>query len=109
EMESQARAALIYLQSLRTGKAANLSDYEFTLEEAIENTKDELADAKKGAFPEVNARKPPSEFPSSPPPSASSPPSKSGAGKSGSGKSGADQGSTEEGPPRKNRRSSGNQ
>jgi hypothetical protein len=96
ELESRASGFLRYLQSLESSAAANRSDYQFTLEEAIDTTKDELAEAKKGAFPEVNERKPPSDLPSAPPPRSKSDADKSGAGKSNS----------EEGPPRKKSRSS---
>ena len=84
ELENQGKHFLKVLQQLQN--APNRSDYQFTLDEAVEMTQDELAEAKKGAYPEVNTRKPPSELPSTPPPEAR-PPSKS---------SGA-----EEGPPRK--------
>lgn len=112
EMESRGRAFLTYLESLKSGAASSRSDYEYTLEEAIDNTKDLLANARKGAFPEVKDRKAPTEFPSAPPP-----PSKSGAGGQSSGrtdqknpgKSGTDKGGDEGGPPRKRRSASQNQ
>jgi hypothetical protein len=91
ELENQGKHFLKVLQQLQN--VPNRSDYQFTLDEAVEMTQDELAEAKKGAFPEVNARKPPSELPASPPP-ASRPPAKP---------SGAD-----EGPPRKKSGSSSN-
>ncbi len=96
ELETRATGFLRYLQSLEAGAAANRSDYQFTLEEAIETTKDDLAEAKKGAFPEVNTRKPPTDLPAAPPPRS----------KSDAGKSGTDKNSSEEGPPRKKPRSS---
>jgi len=85
ELEIQANQFLRVLQQLKNAPIRN--DYEFTLDEAVEMTRDELAEVKKGAYPEVEARKPPVNFPASPPP-----PSKSS--------------SNEEGPPRKSRRSS---
>lgn len=96
ELQGKGTEFLRYLQSLQTGNAANRRDFEFTLEEAIDTTKDEVAEAKKGAFPEVNARKPPTDLPATPPSR-----SKAGAGKSGPDKSGS-----EEGPPRKKSRTS---
>ena len=91
ELQRQGTEFLTYLQALAKTATRNKDDYRFTLEEAMDTTKDELADAKKGAFPEVKERKPPSDLPASPPPSAEGPPKKSGSGSSGS----------EEGPPRK--------
>ncbi len=90
EIQIKGADYLKYLQMLLASATANRSDYEFTLEEAIDTTKDEVAEAKKGNFPEVNARKPPSDLPASPPPR-----SKTDSDKSGS----------EEGPPRKKSRS----
>ena len=84
ELENQGKHFLKVLQQLQN--VPNRSDYQFTLDEAVEMTQDELAEAKKGAFPEVNARKPPSELPATPPPDARPPSKASGA---------------EEGPPRK--------
>jgi hypothetical protein len=91
EMQRQGTEFLTYLQALAKTATRNKDDYRLTLEEAMDTTKDELADAKKGAFPEVKERKPPSDLPPSPPPSAERPPQKSGSGSSDS----------EEGPPRK--------
>lgn len=91
ELQRQGTEFLTYLQALTKTATRNKDDYRYTLEEAVDTTKDELADAKKGAFPEVKERKPPSDLPPSPPPSAERPPQKSGSGSSGS----------EEGPPRK--------
>ncbi len=85
-MLKQAADSLKYLQSLAAGAAPNKDDYALTLDEAIETTKDELANAKKGAFPEVRERKPPTDLPPAPPPPS---------------KSGSDKGGSEEGPPRK--------
>ena len=91
EMQRQGTEFLTYCQALAKTATRNKDDYLFTLEEAMDTTKDELSDAKKGPYPEVKERKPPSDLPSSPPPPAERPPQKSGAGLSGS----------EEGPPRK--------
>jgi hypothetical protein len=86
EMQKQGAESLKYLQSLASGSSPNRSDYDLTLQEAVDTTKDELENAKKGAFPEVKERKPPTDLPPSPPPPSKSGPEKSGA---------------EEGPPRK--------
>jgi len=94
EVQSKGTEFLRYMQSLQGGKSASRSDYEFTLEEAIDTTKDEVAEVKKGAFPEVNARKPPTDLPAAPPPRS----------KAGSDKSGSDKSGSEEGPPRKKSR-----
>ena len=91
ELENQGKHFLKALQQLQN--APNRSDYQFTLDEAVEMTQDELAEAKKGAYPEVNARKPPSELPATPPPEARPPAKSSGA---------------EEGPPRKKSGNSSN-
>jgi len=88
EMQDHGTAFLRYLRSLQSGSAANRDDYELTLEEAIDTTNDEIADAKKGPYPQVNAKKPPSEVPTPTPA-----PSNSASG---------DQ-NPEEGPPRKQR------
>jgi hypothetical protein len=104
EVESKGTQFLRYLQALQTGKSANRDDYELTLEEAIDTTKDEIAEVKKGAFPEVNARKPPSDMPSSAPPR-----SDAGSDKNNSGKNNADKSGSEDGPPRKKPRNSQNQ
>ena len=91
EMQRQGSEFLTYLQALAKTATRNKSDYNLTLAESIDTTKDELADAKKGAYPEVKERKPPSDLPPPPPSSAERPPQKSGASSS----------SSEEGPPRK--------
>jgi hypothetical protein len=70
ELENQGNHFLKVLRQLQN--APNRSDYQFTLDEAVEMTQDELTEAKKGAFPEVNARKPPNELPVSPPPASKS-------------------------------------
>ena len=84
ELENQGNHFLKVLQQLQ--QAPNRSDYQFTLDEAVEMTNDELAEAKKGAFPEVKERKPPTDLPAKPPAASKS-------------------GDNEEGPPRKKARS----
>jgi len=83
-METRVPEFVKYLESLNSESSPGWKDYKFALEEAIEVTREELAEAEKGNFPEVDEREPPRL----PPPSAPRP---------------APQ---EEGPPRKSRRSS---
>ena len=83
EVERQGGEFLKYLQSLESSGAPGLEDYRYTLEEAVAMTQDELAEAKKGSFPEVKEREPPRQLPATPPPASS--------------------GKGEEGPPRKKR------
>ena len=59
EMETRVPEFLKYLESLDTESSPGWKDYEFTLEEAIEVTREELAEAEKGSFPEVDEREPP--------------------------------------------------
>jgi hypothetical protein len=85
EMEKQTTEFLRFLQTIAAGSPKDLSDYQFTLEEAIEMTREEIVVAKEGAFPEVKERKPPARLPSQPPAVSDRP-------------------GPEEGPPRKSRR-----
>ncbi len=84
-MEKRTAKFLGYLESLQAASQKNLSDYQFTLDEAIEMTREEIVVAKEGSFPEVKGRKPPAQFPSQPPPVS-------------------DQPRQEDGPPRKSQR-----
>ena len=84
ELEKQGKEFLQYLESINKESSPRWEDYRFMLAEAIDVTQDELEQAGIGAFPEVDEREAPAEFPSAPPP-----PSSSG---------------SEEGPPRKSRR-----
>ena len=95
ELQSRVSGFLRYLETVDSARLPHRGDYDFTLQEAIDTTKDELADAKKGAFPEIHQRKPPS-LPAAP-----------SAGSNASGQNGAGGGSSgsEEGPPRKKPRS----
>ncbi len=85
EMEKQTALFLRFLQTIETNSPKNLSDYQFTLEEAIEMTREEIAVAKEGSFPEVKERRPPARLPSRPPPASDRP-------------------VPEDGPPRKSQR-----
>jgi molecular chaperone GrpE (heat shock protein) len=87
ELETQGNHFLKVLEQLKN--APIRSDYQFTLDEAVEMTQDELGEVKKGAYPEVNERKPPTDLPAAPPPPSKNP-------------------GDEEGPPRKKSRGSSN-
>ena len=84
ELEKRGGEFLKYLQSLQAKSSPGWSDYRFTVEEAIDMTRDEVAEAKKGSFPEVKEREPP-RLPITPPLTG-------------------DRGGGEEGPPRGGRR-----
>ena len=88
ETERREGEFLKYLQSLDAEGSPGLEDYRFTLDEAIATTEEELADTKKGAFPELREREPP-RLPPKPPPLPSTNDRKQ---------------QQEEGPPRKGRR-----
>lgn len=81
ELETRGAEFRRYLESLRSESSPAYADYRYTLEESLAMTEEEVAEARKGSFPEVETRTPPSEFPATPPP-----PSQKGG---------------EEGPPRK--------
>jgi len=88
-VETRGNLYLNYLRTLDSDSVPGYRDFEYTLEEAMDMTRDELAEVAKGNYPEVLDRTPPTDLP---PPSAR-PPSKSQP---------VPQDSTqEEGPPRK--------
>ena len=87
ETERREGEFLKYLQSLDAEGSLGLEVYRFTLDEAIATTEEELADTKKGTFPELREREPP-RLPATPPPLPK----------------GNDRKQQEEGPPRKSRR-----
>jgi hypothetical protein len=66
EAETRESEFLKYLQSLDAGNTPGYDDFRFTLEEAVAVTEEIVADAKKGAFPEVLGRQPP-RLPAPPP------------------------------------------
>jgi len=68
EVEKRGREFAEYLELLRSESSPGYADYRFTLEEALAMTEEEVAEARKGSFPEVEGRTPPVEFPASPPP-----------------------------------------
>jgi len=94
DVETRGREFLKYLESLNSESSPGWEDYQYTVEEAIDMTKDELAEVAKGAFPEVQGRTPPRELPGLP---SSRPPAKSDA------PSEQKPAQQEEGPPRKSR------
>lgn len=57
QLQERASEFLKYLQSLQSESSPRSEDYRFTLEEAITMTQEVLAEAAKGAFPEVRERK----------------------------------------------------
>ena len=87
DVETRATLYLNYLRTLDSDAIPGYRDFEYTLEEALDMTRDELAEVAKGNYPEVLERTPPSDLP---PPSAR-PPSKSD----------PQDAPQEEGPPRK--------
>jgi hypothetical protein len=97
DIETRANLYLNFFKSVNSESLPGWKDFHYTLDEAMEMTRDEIAEAGKGNFPEVKGRTPPNDLPppsasGSRPPADAKPDSKSGA-KSGD----------EEGPPRKNR------
>jgi len=87
DVETRATLYLNYLRTLDSDAIPGYRDFEYTLEEALDMTRDELAEVAKGNYPEVLERTPPTDLP---PPSAR-PPSKSD----------PQDAPQEEGPPRK--------
>ena len=87
ETERREGEFLTYLQSLNAQSTPGFADYRFTLDEALVMTEEELAETKKGTFPELREREPP-RLPTTPPPLPRTNDRKPG----------------EQGPPRKGRR-----
>jgi hypothetical protein len=87
DVEVRATLYLNYLRTLDSEAIPGYRDFNYTLEEALDMTRDELAEVAKGNFPEVLDRTPPTDLPSSP----AQPPSQSSSQDS----------PQEEGPPRK--------
>ena len=73
DVETRGTLLLNYLRTLDSEAIPGYKDFKYTLEEALDMTRDELADVAKGNYPETQQRKPPTDLP---PPSAK-PPSKS--------------------------------
>ena len=96
---------LTYLKSLDAQDSPGYEDYHFTLDEAIAVTEEMLADAQKGAFPDVQGREPPRlpaaapreprEAPPAQPPAEEGPPRRRNTQ--------APPAGDEEGPPRRSR------
>jgi hypothetical protein len=87
DVETRATLYLNYLRTLNSEAIPGFDDFKYTLEEALDMTRDDLAEVAKGNYPEVLERTPPKDLP---PPSAR-PPSKSAPPDS----------PNEDGPPRK--------
>ena len=56
EVEKQGAEFLKYLESLQSESSPGFQDYRYTLDEAIEMTRDEMEEAKKGAFRKTEGR-----------------------------------------------------
>jgi hypothetical protein len=107
DIELRGAQFLAYLESLNPDSTPGWGDFEYTIEEAIDMTKDELAEVARGAFPEIQERTPPRELPGLPssrqparstPLPADGPPRKSDAPAD---RPPAEPSEEEEGPPRK--------
>ena len=66
EVEKRGGGFLQFLHSLQAKSSPGWNDYRFTVEEAIDMTQEEIAEAQKGSFPEVKEREAP-RFPATPP------------------------------------------
>jgi len=95
DIELRGKLFLNTLQSFNSNAFPAFNEYKYTLEEAIDMTQDELAEAAKGDFPEVKERKPPTDLP----PPSSRPPADAKQ-KPDAGSKAGDEG----GPPRKSQR-----
>jgi hypothetical protein len=71
DVETRGHLYLNFLKSINSEALPTWKDYHYTLDEAMAMTQDEIAEAGKGAFPEVKGRTPPNDLP--PPKSASRP------------------------------------
>jgi hypothetical protein len=87
DVEERGNLYLNYLRTLNSDTIPGWKDFEYTLEEAMDMTRDELAEVAKGNYPEVLERTPPTDLPArmAKPPSKSAPQAEP----------------KEEGPPRK--------
>ena len=74
DIETRGNVYLNFLKSINSQALPAWKDYHYTLDEAMAMTQDEIAEAGKGAFPEVKGRTPPNELPP-PTKSSSRPPS----------------------------------
>jgi hypothetical protein len=64
DVETRASLYLNYLRTLNSEAIPGFDDFKYTLEEALDMTRDELAEVAKGNYPEVLDRTPPSDLPS---------------------------------------------
>jgi hypothetical protein len=72
DVETRGNLLLNYLRTLHSEAIPGYKDFKYTLEEALDMTRDELAEVAKGNYPETQQRKPPTDLP----PSSARPPSK---------------------------------
>lgn len=56
-----------FLESLDNENSPLYKDYQFTLEEAVDVTRELIADVERGMFPEVDERSAPTDMPAAPP------------------------------------------
>jgi hypothetical protein len=66
DVETRGTLFLNYLRTLNSEAIPGWKDFQFTLEEAIAMTRDELAEVAKGNYPELEERTPPTDLPSRP-------------------------------------------
>ena len=95
DIEVRGNLYLNFFKSINTDGFPNWKDYHYTLDEAMAMTEDEIADARKGAYPETNGRKPPNDLPAKAAPEQRPPADAKQGGKS------ATPPGDEGGPPRK--------
>ncbi len=93
QVEQRGTEFLKYLEAINVESSPGWKDYQFSIEEAIDMTREELDTAGQGSFPELKERTPPTDLPARPAPQKAPP---------GEPKGGSDQ----QGPPRKSRSSS---
>jgi hypothetical protein len=89
QVEQRGSEFLKYLESINVESSPGWKDYQFSIDEAIDMTRDELDVAGQGSFPELQERTPPADLPARPTPRGES-----------------EEGPDQQGPPRKSRSSS---
>ena len=90
QVEQRGSEFLKYLESVNVESSPGWKDYQFSIEEAIDMTREELDVAGQGSFPELQERTPPTDLPARPAPQSAP---------RGESQGGSDQ----QGPPRKSR------
>jgi hypothetical protein len=68
DIETRGNLYLNFFKSINSEALPAWKDYHYTLDEAMAMTQDEIADVRKGAFPETKGRTPPNELPAKAPP-----------------------------------------